>query len=328
MPSSWLGVDGTRTGWVVYVLQSEGESELYHIDALSDLDLLTSRLDNDAAALAIDMPIGLLDIAERGGRGCDREARRLLSQAKRNAKSSQQSQLVGPSSIFTPPSRKALIAFSEGGTHTQVSEANRASVGSAKDRSEGLGLSIQTFHILPKIREADSFVSSATQECGQSLPSKAPTFECHPELAFLALSRTRSTEVGLISMLEGVKALRSKKLLEGRQERWTLLCKAGGLDVQRLLRLARGASKGVETEATSVKSCIEYLSQIRTWRIRSMTRKEGEEEKMISVAADDVLDAIVCATAAQKWSKGEAKAVEEGSIRLCDTRGLPMVIWI
>lgn len=94
-------------------------------------------------SVAVDMPIGLLDAPAPGGRPCDRLARALL----------------GPraASVFSPPSRAALEAPSF---------------------AEARGLSLQAWHLLPKIREVDSVMTPALQ---------ARVVEAHPELAFAAL---------------------------------------------------------------------------------------------------------------------------------------------
>jgi predicted RNase H-like nuclease len=72
----WIaGVDGCPDGWVV---------------ALEDLDsgdltsgwgvtfALALALPQHPRVIAVDIPIGLLSAAQPGGRGCDREARKLL----------------------------------------------------------------------------------------------------------------------------------------------------------------------------------------------------------------------------------------------------------
>lgn len=80
--------------------------------------------------IAIDIPIGLLDTPQRGGRDCDQLARRLL---RRRA-----------SSVFSPPSRSVLQA-----THY--------------DQVRGHGMSRQAFGILPKIRQVDELITPAHQ---------------------------------------------------------------------------------------------------------------------------------------------------------------------
>ncbi len=99
--------------------------------------------------LAVDIPIGLLATPQRGGRACDREARRMLGGPRR-------------SSVFTPPTRPAL----KGHGYREAIRLNRQ------------GLSLQAFGILGKIREVD-------QALGMS--GERRVYEAHPELAFSEL---------------------------------------------------------------------------------------------------------------------------------------------
>jgi predicted RNase H-like nuclease len=75
---SWVaGVDGCRAGWVVVLLQRrskkyESEVRLCHNFA----EVLA--LEPQPVVIAIDMPVGLLDTPQLGGRECDRRARKLL----------------------------------------------------------------------------------------------------------------------------------------------------------------------------------------------------------------------------------------------------------
>jgi predicted RNase H-like nuclease len=93
--------------------------------------------------LGIDIPIGLLDRAAPGGRECDLEARALLGWPR-------------ASSVFSPPTRRTL----EARTFEECPP----------------GISIQTFGILPKIREVDE------------LPSHKRVVEVHPELSFYEMN--------------------------------------------------------------------------------------------------------------------------------------------
>jgi len=103
-------------------------------------------------AIAVDMPIGLLDRPVPGGRACDREARKLLGRGR-------------ASSVFTPPTRPGLAAT----VYADVSSFN------------GAGMSKEAFNILPKIREIDDAIDVVDQK---------RVFEAHPELAFAALAGT------------------------------------------------------------------------------------------------------------------------------------------
>jgi predicted RNase H-like nuclease len=108
------------------------------------------------AVVAVDMPIGLLDVAVQGGRQCDREARALLGSPR-------------CSSVFPPPVRAALGAT----THAAAQAANRASSPAC------IGLTLQTFGILRQLKEVDDVMTSSLQ---------TRVFEVHPELSFLAMA--------------------------------------------------------------------------------------------------------------------------------------------
>src|SRR5262245_36642811 len=93
---SWVaGVDGCRAGWVVVLARQQRDEQGHHIILCADFAeilCLTPR----PAVIAIDIPIGLLDTPQPGGRECDRQARRLLGRRA--------------SSVFTPPTRALLHA--------------------------------------------------------------------------------------------------------------------------------------------------------------------------------------------------------------------------
>lgn len=100
------------------------------------------------AVIAIDVPIGLLDV---GSRRCDRDVRRLLG--RRSA------------SVFTAPIRPLLTA------------ASYAEASAIRRTVEGKGLSVQAWAIVPKIREADDALRADPALRGL-------VREAHPELCF------------------------------------------------------------------------------------------------------------------------------------------------
>lgn len=106
--------------------------------------------------IAVDMPIGLPAAPHRGGRACDREARRLLGPSRRM-------------SVFSPPARGVLGAA----TYAEASDANRAS------SPDGVGLTRQVWAIAPKIAEVDAAVTPEIQQRVR---------ECLPELSFAEMT--------------------------------------------------------------------------------------------------------------------------------------------
>ncbi|NWG92552.1 MAG: DUF429 domain-containing protein [Parvularculaceae bacterium] len=141
-----LGVDGCRGGWLVAAhFLDRGEIRVDFADAMRSI------LDGPglgAAAIMIDMPIGL---ADAGSRACETEARRRLGPRR--------------ASVFASPSR-AMLAFE------RYEDAN------AYGKARGRGLSRQAFMIMPKIRELDRIITPEDQR---------RIGEAHPELAFAAL---------------------------------------------------------------------------------------------------------------------------------------------
>jgi predicted RNase H-like nuclease len=146
------GVDGCRGGWVVLLAgfrASEAAPVQLDWRVCARFDSVLA-LEERPAAIAVDMPIGLLERAAPGGRACDRAARGLLRWPR-------------ASSVFSPPARPALV--------------NDGYV-DAMARNGG-GMSKEAYNILPKIRELDALLAPQAQ---------SRVFEAHPELAFAALA--------------------------------------------------------------------------------------------------------------------------------------------
>lgn len=144
------GIDGCPGGrWVIVV--ADNELQTLTVDVITEVgsvvgELRQGRLD----AVAIDMPIGLLDNRSRTS---DREARALLGPRR--------------SSVFPTPLRCVLDAMD----YADACARSRAASGKA--------LSKQTFNLIPKIAELDALVVPADQD---------RLVEAHPELAFTRLN--------------------------------------------------------------------------------------------------------------------------------------------
>src|SRR5512145_3333118 len=124
------GVDGCRAGWVVVLAHPLAyNAHAHQVTICARFDEILALLPTSTVC-AVDIPIGLLEERQPGGRDCDRCARRLLGRRA--------------SSVFTPPIRPLLDT-----THY--------------DQVRGHGLSIQAFNILPKIREVDRVMTPALQ---------------------------------------------------------------------------------------------------------------------------------------------------------------------
>jgi predicted RNase H-like nuclease len=146
------GVDGCRAGWLCVLAEAEtGAARETFI--LPTLDELISR--SDLAMIAIDIPIGVPEIAAAGGRACDAALRRRLGGRQ--------------SSVFAVPARAALAQDDYG-------RASEAALGHSQPPRK---VSRQCFHLFPKIREVDALMTPALQ---------ARVVECHPEGAFWAMN--------------------------------------------------------------------------------------------------------------------------------------------
>ena len=166
------GADGCRTGWVVCRREGDGALDVRVVKTLTEAC-------KGLAILAVDMPIGLVDTL-RPGRACEREARALLPGKT--------------SSVFPTPCRPALAC-------TTHAEANTLS------KTLGVGLTRQTFHLFPKMREVDALMRGN----GTLGPI---VHEAHPELAFARMNG-------------GQPVLARKRRPEGFAERLDLLARHG-----------------------------------------------------------------------------------------------------
>jgi len=157
---NWVvGVDGCRAGW--FAAFWNVSTDQFHWEVFSRLsDIPSYRLAPEV--IGIDIPIGLLDAAKKGGRVCDKEARKLLGHPR-------------ASSVFSPPVRDAITHQN----YETASEANRLS------SEERLGISKQCFSIIPKIKEVDDFMSAERQKLIK---------EVHPEVCFWKMGGENATK--------------------------------------------------------------------------------------------------------------------------------------
>lgn len=158
-----LGLDGARGGWAGALVQ-DGQVTWLRLASVDE------ALACEADAVGVDMPVGL---PARGRRDCDLRAKRLLGRAHPR--------------VFLAPPRGVLDAT----TYEAANHRHRA-------LADGAGLSVQTWHLVPRIREVDDAADDPR------------IVEVHPELSFAALHGTGS-------------ALPSKKTPEGRAARLAVL---------------------------------------------------------------------------------------------------------
>jgi len=144
-PRVVLGVDGCRAGWLaVRVEWSSGRLALDYALYPRFAPILEQY--PDAAAIAVDMPMGLYESGRVRARPCDQAARQRLGRRA--------------CCVFLPPTRAMLDA-------------------DAYAPLRALGLSVQAYHLIPRIRELDALLTPDLQ---------ARVWESHPELSFLAIT--------------------------------------------------------------------------------------------------------------------------------------------
>jgi len=195
----WVaGADGFNGGWFVVLRRpADGAIRRCRVASLDEL------LDVSEAPVyvGIDMVVGLPDRAERGGRTCDQMARSLLGHPR-------------SSSVFSPPAHAALSAET-------YDEARTLHTGTAENAP---GITIQAFHLLPKMREVDRVVTPERQKRIR---------EVHPELAFYAMNGDAPVAA-------------SKHKPDGREIRVDLLTAHGFADMDAVVDKHRGQGVGVD----------------------------------------------------------------------------------
>lgn len=167
-----LGVDGTRRGWV-WVSASGSDVTCGVAPSAADLYALASP----TTWVSIDVPIGL---PRRGPRRCDVLARAFLGSPR-------------SASVFSAPVRSVL----EARDHADACRLHRA--------ADGRAISLQAFHLLPKIRDVDAVLREADAS-GVALAWA----EVHPEVSFARWN-------------DGRPMTYAKRTTEGRAERRALI---------------------------------------------------------------------------------------------------------
>ena len=170
------GVDGCPKGWAIATaIVAGGTLADLRVGMVETLDhTITGVRDGTLAALAIDMPIGLIN---EHPRTADVDARKLLGPRR--------------SSVFPTP----VLATLDAHDYDDARDRSRAACGKA--------LSKQAWNLMPKIRELDALIAADDQ------PAIA---EAHPECAFLRLQgdvpldHAKSTAEGRALRIELLRA--------------------------------------------------------------------------------------------------------------------------
>ncbi len=208
------GADGCKPGWVVVAFSVESPEHATvtlaeHISGVSD---------QQPDRLLIDMPIGLPDVAQRGGRLCDKAARALLGWPR-------------SSSVFSPPARPTLTATD----YTDALVRNRATDADAP------GLSKESFYLFPRIREVDAWITPHRQSWAS---------EGHPEVSF---ARMNERQTGGGSLRPGKRTPEGRQLRRAlligagfRPDEWTKPKGAAWDDVFDAAALAWSAARWLD----------------------------------------------------------------------------------
>ena len=156
-PALVAGVDAAKGGWVMAITAIAPGSPVAFSVWPSFADLWAEARTQGLLAVGVDMPIGL---PGKDLRRSDVEARELLGPRR--------------SSLFwTPP-----LCVLDAADHTEANHQARAHT--------GRGLSIQAFHLLPKVREVRA-VLTPEDLAPHAQPQAA---EVHPETSFAVLAGT------------------------------------------------------------------------------------------------------------------------------------------
>ncbi len=175
----WVaGVDGCPDGWIAVMLDVTGQHAPVMRPLRSFWDVLITP--ERPEIVAVDMPIGFMDKAVRGGRSCERAARERLGARK--------------SSVFSTPCRRALYTTSY----------DAACAANAKSADHAPKLSQQVYGLFDKMREIDARITAQLQ---------SRIFETHPELCFTLIregapcEHSKKTQEGETERIDALKTV-------------------------------------------------------------------------------------------------------------------------
>jgi predicted RNase H-like nuclease len=190
------GVDGCKGGWIA-VRADPGLAPIVRI--YPKFAALVADLPAEAV-VAVDMPIGLPDFTNKGGRGPESLVRPMLGGRQ--------------SSVFSIPSRAALYAETADFSNVEdwYAAHRRASAVARRTSHPPRGVSIQAFGIFAKIREIDALLMAEPA-------LRSQIHESHPEVAFCRLNNGQAMTLP--------KKIKGTVNPAGMAERKALLCRHG-----------------------------------------------------------------------------------------------------
>lgn len=277
-----IGADGCRAGWVVAASDVDpyGTPGAVTITVVPDFAAVVAHHPD---RIVVDMPIGLPEAWAPGGRICDVEARALLGPGR-------------GSSVFPAPPRPALDLASF----------------DAPGREE-LGLTLQAWLILPRIREVDAIVSPELQD--PSGTARPTILEAHPELIFSDMAGG-SPVAGTKRSAEG--RLRRRVLLEERFGRpIPVVVPAGAeeddvLDALACLWVAAAPKGSLSAVPRGFVPRDPRGLQMRIWRRDAVPAASARPRSDESALLDRILDALGSApgVSVRRWSGGGTHGYE------------------
>jgi predicted RNase H-like nuclease len=152
-----VGIDGWRRGWVVAALEA-GEGAAPRVRVVRRIEEIEPWLEAEGLVplrRLVDIPVGLPAAGTRAVEGAAKKRLAALG--------------APPSSVFPVPPRIVFDAL-------DFAEAQRLA-----QAATGKGLSLQSWHLVPKIREVDLYLRRRD-------PLRPPLCESHPELVFALLA--------------------------------------------------------------------------------------------------------------------------------------------
>jgi predicted RNase H-like nuclease len=169
----YIGIDGCKTGWIIAQIKDVDSQPIITLNVFKSLEDFTQAIDfKKITSIWIDIPIGLSQQSERL---CDLLLRIALGKKA--------------SSAFVTPVRNAV--FTESYQH--ACDENYKNVGKK--------ISLQSWHICPKIKEIDNFLQH------------------HPEFVF----KMKESHPELIFKLNSSEEFESKKTTLGFEQRLNFL---------------------------------------------------------------------------------------------------------
>lgn len=225
-----VGVDGYRDGWVAAILDDAGPGSGNEVRWTIYPRFETLLRAHPDAHVAVDIPLGL---PGHGRRPCEDEARSFLGPAR--------------SSIFYTPPSWVLTAYRLDRPHPR-----------------GVGVSIQTWNILPKVQEAMAALS---------ITGHPHVSEVHPECSFRALAGATKRHPAIAAA-----ALASKKTGRGVGQRLSLLRDPGRVTIPDL---------GTAPEGPGVDDLLDAVAA--AWTARRWRAGSAELIRFGSPASGEIL---------------------------------------